>query len=189
MAVPADTRQPPDLVGEVERLLAEAEAMADHDAREITTGLVQALVDLYGAGLERIVELLGPIDDDGAIAASLAGDELVAHLLLLHGLHPVPVEERVRQALAEVSPYLESHSGGVELVGVEDAVVRVRLRGSCHGCPSSTMTLKLAIENSVHKLAPEIEEVVAEQADESPPALLQIELGPELVCPLPGAPA
>ena len=68
-------------------------------------------------------------------------DELVAHLLLLHGLHPVPVRERVRGALDEVRPYLVAHGGGVELLGVADGVVRLRLEGACNGCPSSALTL------------------------------------------------
>ena len=81
-------------------------------------------------------------------------DELVSHLLLLHGIHPVPVEARVRAALEEVRPYLESHGGDVELVAVEDGVVRLRMEGSCSGCPSSAMTLKLAIEDAIHKARP-----------------------------------
>ncbi|MEJ7716430.1 MAG: NifU family protein [Thermoleophilaceae bacterium] len=78
---------------------------------------------------------------------------------------PIPVEERVVGALEGVRPYLESHGGNVELVAVEDGVVRVRLEGSCDGCPSSAMTLKLAIEEAVHKAAPEVERVEAENAE------------------------
>jgi Fe-S cluster biogenesis protein NfuA/nitrite reductase/ring-hydroxylating ferredoxin subunit len=96
--------------------------------------------------------------------ASAAGDELVEHLLLLHGLHPVDPETRVRGALEEVRPYLESHGGDVELLGVVDGVARVRLSGSCEGCPSSTMTLKLAIEDAIHKAAPDVESVEADGA-------------------------
>ena len=74
------------------------------------------------------------VDRVAAGAGALRGaasDELVAHLLLLHGLHPVPVAERVRGRSDEVRPYLGSHGGGVELLGVEDGVVRLRLEGSC----------------------------------------------------------
>jgi Fe-S cluster biogenesis protein NfuA/nitrite reductase/ring-hydroxylating ferredoxin subunit len=82
-------------------------------------------------------------------------------------------------ALDEVRPYLESHGGDVELLGIEQDSVRLRLQGSCSGCPSSTMTLKLAIENAIHKAAPEIAEVVAEDAaTAAEPGLLQIELSP-----------
>ena len=181
-------REPQELVAGVERLLDELQRLPDPAAREKSTELVQALFDLYGAGLERIVDEVAA-RDDGELAEALAGDELVSHLLLLHGLHPVPVRERVISALHEVRPYLESHGGDVELLAIEQDSVRLRLQGSCRGCPSSTMTLKLAIENAIHKAAPEIAEVVAEDgATAAEPGLLQIELAPGMA-QAPGAPA
>src|SRR4051812_5485412 len=166
-----------DPVARVEGLLAEMEALDDPVAQAKATEMVQALLDLYGEGLGRILERVGP-----ERAVELAGDDLVGNLLLLHDLHPVPVEDRVREALDGVRPYLESHGGDVDLVGVEDDVVQVVLRGSCHGCPSSTMTLKLAIEDAVQRAAPEIERVEAEGTSEpappAGPALLQIEVAP-----------
>ena len=156
----------------VERLLEELDTLPDPLAREKATSLVQALVSLYGEGLRRIAEAA-----NGDLQRELGDDELVSHLLLLHGLHPVPVEVRVRGALDGVRPYLESHGGNVELVAVEDGVVRLRLDGSCSGCPSSTMTLKLAIEKAIHEAAPDVDEVVAEGVTEQPgPRLLQIEV-------------
>jgi Fe-S cluster biogenesis protein NfuA/nitrite reductase/ring-hydroxylating ferredoxin subunit len=170
-----DDRDVRERVGRVEGLLEAVEALPDPVARETATEMAQALLDLYGEGLARVLERL-----DGATREALAGDELVAHLLLLHDLHPVPVEQRVLEALDEVRPYLDSHGGGVELVGVEDAVVRLRLHGSCDGCPSSTMTLKLAIEEAIHKAAPDVTHVEAEglsKPDSPPgPALLQLEV-------------
>ena len=157
--------------------------MDDHRARELVARidmlledvhdveLVQALVDLYGEGLARIVA------HDPTCIAGVADDEVVAYLLLLHGLHPVPIEERVRSALADVRPYLEQHGGDVELLGVEGAVARLRLQGTCNGCASSTATLKLAIEDAIQRFAPDIEEVEAEGA--VAPGLLQI----EMACP------
>jgi Fe-S cluster biogenesis protein NfuA len=165
-------------IAKVEGLLGELEALPDTRARETATELAQALLDLYGEGLGRIVDVLAP-RDDGTLAEALADDELVAHLLLLHGLHPVPVEERVTAALEGVRPYMESHGGSAELVGVEEGVVRLRLEGSCSGCPSSSITLKLAIEKAIFEVAPDVHEVVAEGAV-APPApfsnLLQLEM-------------
>jgi Fe-S cluster biogenesis protein NfuA len=165
-------------VARVEELLAELESLPDETARETAIGALRALLDLYGDGLERIVEAIAE-RDDGTLAAAFADDELIAHLLLLHGLHPVPVADRVRDALQSVLPYLESHGGNAQLLGVEDGVARLRLEGSCSGCPSSTMTLKLAIERAIFKAAPEIEEVRAEGAAPPPsvPAgLIQLEM-------------
>jgi Fe-S cluster biogenesis protein NfuA/nitrite reductase/ring-hydroxylating ferredoxin subunit len=168
-----------DQVARVEGLLEQLEALPDAAARDTATEVVQALLDLYGDGLGRMVEAIAE-RDDGTLAAAFSEDELVAHILLLHGLHPVPVEERVRGALEGVRPYLESHGGNVELLGVDDGVVALRLEGSCSGCPSSSMTLKLAIEDAIFKAAPDVEEVRAEgavaPADGPPPGLLQLEV-------------
>lgn len=164
-----------DRVARVEALLEEAEALADPAGRETAGELVQALVELYGEGLARIV---GRVPEGGRRA--LADDELLAHLLLLHDLHPVSLDERVRGALDEVRPYLESHGGGVELVGLEDGVARLRLQGSCSGCPSSTMTLKLAIEDAIRKAAPDVERIEAEGVAEEASPLLKLEISPGL---------
>jgi Fe-S cluster biogenesis protein NfuA len=177
VAAEAPTATP---VAQVEALLDRLDALPDPLARETATATVQALLELYGAGLRRIVATLGT-----AQARSLAGDELVGHLLLLHDLHPIAVEERVADALLGVRPYLESHGGDVELLGVEGGVVRLRLQGSCEGCPASAMTLKLAIEEAVLKAAPDVERVEAVGAVEPPASpLLQINS-----CPAPMASA
>lgn len=186
-----DDTQAREGVARVEELLEGVESLPDPAAREKATEMAAALLDLYGEGLARIVDRVGAAD--GELAASLVDDELVAHLLVLHDLHPVPLEARVSGALEEVRPYLESHGGNVELVGVEEAVVRLRLQGSCSGCPSSSMTLKLAIEDAIHKAAPEIEAVEAEDAvdangaapAESGPTLIQLEVADGLGRPEP----
>jgi Fe-S cluster biogenesis protein NfuA len=165
-----------DRIAAIEALLDRLDALPDPAARELATATVQALLALEREGLRRVVERVGP-----AQARALADDELVGHLLLLHGLHPVPVEQRVRDALAGVRPYLESHGGDVELLGVADGVVRLRLEGSCEGCPASAMTLKLAIEEAVLSAAPDVERVEAEGVDDPAHAeLLQIECSPAL---------
>ena len=125
---------------------------------------------LYGDGLAQIVTVLG---DQGAPGAAmlrrLAEDPLVESLLLLHGLHPLDVDARIQRALDRVRPYLGSHAGGVEYLGVRDGVARLKLEGSCHGCPSSTVTVQLAITGAVQEAAPEVTEVVVEGMT-APPA-------------------
>ena len=177
-----DDRAARERVARVEALLAEIETLPDPAARERAIEVVQALLDVYGEGLARIVAHIAATDD-GTLAGALSGDELVAHLLLLHDLHPVALETRVRSALDEVRPYLESHGGDVELLGVDEGIVRLRLEGSCNGCPSSAVTLKLAIEEAIHKAAPDVESIEAEGAAEAaPPApqLLQLEISDAL---------
>ena len=177
-AVPAlDDAAARERVARVDALLQDLEGAIGAVPVDTAIELAQALLDLYGEGLARIVGHIADRDADGELARALASDELVSHLLLLHGLHPVPLETRVREALAEVRPYLESHGGDVELLDIDDGVVRLAMRGSCDGCASSTMTLKLAIEEAIQRAAPDVEEIVAEGAVEAaPPALLQIEL-------------
>lgn len=141
-------------VAQVEDLLAAIES--DEPALDA----VAAIVELYGEALRRVVGGADP-----------ASDELLSHLLLVHGMHPVDVEERVAHALDEVRPYLGSHGGGVTLLGVEDGVARVRLEGACEGCRSSAATMKTAIEQAVARAAPELRAV---EAEEPAQPLLQI---------------
>jgi Fe-S cluster biogenesis protein NfuA/nitrite reductase/ring-hydroxylating ferredoxin subunit len=167
--------QAADLVGRAEKLIEQLEQLPDGPAHETAMETIAALLDLYGEGFERIVAMIAE-RDTGELAAALVDDELVSHLLLLHGLHPIPLEARLASALDEVRPYLESHGGNVELLGIEQGTVRLRLEGSCSGCPSSTVTLKLAIEEAIHRAAPEVLDIVAEGVEEPAPALLQIEI-------------
>ncbi len=160
----------PDLRATGERIetLLDASASGGAVARERAEELVRLVADLYGAGLERVLDTLhdlGRLDDE--VLAALAGDELVASLLLVHGLHPYDVTTRVEQALEGVRPYLGSHGGDVELLGVnDDGVVRLRLLGSCDGCPSSSVTLTLAVEGAVEAAAPEITSIEVETSDD-----------------------
>ncbi|MGQ4597658.1 NifU family protein [Nocardia sp. R6R-6] len=144
--------------GERIETLLEASSAGGALARERAEQLVREIVELYGAGLTRMLRLL-----DAEAIERLARDDLVASLLLVHGLHPHDVHTRVRTALDSVRPYLGSHGGDVHLVGITDGVVRLDLAGSCRSCPSSAVTLELAVEDAVRAAAPEIEsiEVVA----------------------------
>jgi Fe-S cluster biogenesis protein NfuA/nitrite reductase/ring-hydroxylating ferredoxin subunit len=156
-------------VARVETLLGEIEALKDPNARQKAAEIVQVLLELYGEGLARMMETVAQGEERKRTFEAFAGDELVSHLLLLHGLHPLDVETRVVRALEEVRPYLQSHGGNVELLGVEGGVARLRMQGSCDGCPSSAMTLKLAIEEAVQKAAPDLEGIEAEGVAEPQP--------------------
>jgi Fe-S cluster biogenesis protein NfuA len=138
--------------------------------------LVSLLVGLYGGGLAAIVGLIREQGQAGAaVLAAMADDPRVEGLLLLHDLHPLDVDARIQRALDRVRPYLGSHAGGVQYLGVSDGVARLRLEGSCDGCPSSTVTVELAIRGAVEDAAPEVTEVVVEGVAPAPePGLLQI---------------
>lgn len=157
-------------VARMEALLGEIEALKDPNARSKAAEVVGVLLDLYGEGLARMMEVVAEGEERERTFGAFAEDELVSHLLLLHGLHPLDVEARVVMALEEVRPYLQSHGGNVELLGIEGGVARLRMQGSCDGCPSSAMTLKLAIEEAIQKAAPDLEGIEAEGIAEPKPA-------------------
>jgi Fe-S cluster biogenesis protein NfuA len=144
-------------IHKIDSLLQEIERSKDPQARGKTREIVQSLMDLHGAVLRRMLDRIAESKFSGLeLIDSLAGDELVEGLLLLYGLHPLDLETRVRQALDKVRPYLHSHGGNVELLGIDQGVVRLRLEGSCHGCPSSAMTLKQTIEEAICEKAPDV---------------------------------
>jgi Fe-S cluster biogenesis protein NfuA/nitrite reductase/ring-hydroxylating ferredoxin subunit len=148
---------------EVQALTERLDEIADPAAREAADELAAALVALYGDALERILELGGD-----ELRERLAADDDLGGLLLAHGLHPVDLETRVRRALDEVRPYLESHGGDIELLGIEDGVARLRLQGSCDGCAASAATLEGAVEQVLRDAAPDLAGMDVEGAVQRP---------------------
>jgi Fe-S cluster biogenesis protein NfuA len=163
----------PRAAGERIEQLIDALGTGGPVARDRAEELVRTVVDLYGAGLERLLEIAhaGGALTDSTVDA-LAADELVSGLLVVHGLHPYGVVERVERALESVRPYLRSHGGDVELLGVDDrGVVTLRLLGHCDGCAGSTATLQSAVEDAVEAAAPEVLRIdVAEPTAPAHPA-------------------
>ena len=144
------------LADQVDEMLQRLQDSAPPPVAEQVEDLVRALAALYGAGLGRAVEIA--VDHGGQpLLRRLADDELVGSLLAVHDLHPDAVEVRVQAALDRVRPFLGTHAGDVELLGVdEEGVVRLQLRGSCDGCPSSALTVQGAIEGAILDAAPEV---------------------------------
>ncbi|APE15796.1 hypothetical protein BOH72_11780 [Mycobacterium sp. WY10] len=137
--------------GERIQSLLDASAVGGPVASARAEQLVREVVDLYGTALARVIELV-----DGAATDRLAADDLIASLLLVHGVHPHDVTRRVSHALDSVRPYLGSHGGDVQLLDVSNGVVRLSFSGSCKSCPSSARTLELTVEDAVRASAPEI---------------------------------
>lgn len=69
------------------------------------------------------------------------------------------IYKKVENILIKVRPYLQRDGGDCELIEVEDGIVRLRLLGACHGCPSATITLKAGIEQVIREELPEIQAV------------------------------
>jgi Fe-S cluster biogenesis protein NfuA/nitrite reductase/ring-hydroxylating ferredoxin subunit len=159
------------LVARVQELQEALGQAADPRGRELAEELVAAVVELYGEGLRRIVGMVEEAGDGAArVRDRMTGDGVVASLLLIHDLYPVPLEDRVKEALDSVRPYLESHGGNMELLGIEDGVARLRLQGSCKTCPASSATLELAVKQALDEAAPDLEGLVVEGIERAPAA-------------------
>jgi Fe-S cluster biogenesis protein NfuA/nitrite reductase/ring-hydroxylating ferredoxin subunit len=159
-----------DRMGRIDALIERIEASPDPEVRDSAVELMQTVMDLHGASMERMLDIAWEKGEVGQeIIGEMADDDLLRSVLLLHGLHPLDLETRVTQALDRVRPYLGSHGGNVELLGVEEGIVRLRLQGSCNGCASSAMTLKLAIEESIQEHAPDIAGMEVEGVVPPPP--------------------
>lgn len=161
-----------------ERIDGLLSALAVHGpvAQQRAEDLVALVTNLYGAGLGRILDVLADAGRLDRVALdALAADEVVSGLLLVHGLHPYDVDTRVRMALDSVRPYLGSHGGDVELVGIDEAgVLSLRLLGSCDSCASSSATLELAVEGAVQAAAPEIVSIEVVSASPSPSGVIPV---------------
>ncbi len=150
----------------IEELIAAIDSIAEENGRETARELVGLLLDLHGSGFERTLELIFETNLSGqALIDQLAEDQLVSPLLLLHGLHPLDLETRVRSAIESVKPRLGLHGGSVELMAVTpEGGVKLRLEGNCNGCPSSRITLKSSIEEAIYAAAPDITALEVEGA-------------------------
>jgi Fe-S cluster biogenesis protein NfuA/nitrite reductase/ring-hydroxylating ferredoxin subunit len=142
----------------IQELIARIESLPDASARRLLHECLQSLLGLYGDGLARVLQLVGNEGQDGEkVREALLQDKLVRGLLLVHGLHPDSLETRLRAALDKVRPYLKSHGGNVELIDLENDVAQLRLEGTCKSCPSSSVTLELAVRDALEESCPDLE--------------------------------
>jgi hypothetical protein len=144
-------------VQKIADLVVRIDGISDPDSRQCARELMEAILELHGAGLERMMEIASELKANNADAAADPGeviirrfgnDELVAALLVLHNLHPDDIETRVLRALRK-------WHGAAELQGVWEGVVRVRLSGG--GCG-----MKDAVELAIRDAAPDATEVIIE---------------------------
>jgi Fe-S cluster biogenesis protein NfuA len=158
----------------IERILDELEAAADPSSYRRAAEALRLVVELYGAGLARIVHLLEEEAPD--LIDVFTSDDLIASLLVVHGLHPESLARRVEGALARVRPLLAAHAGDVELLDIDEeaGAVQLRLLGSCDGCPSSSITLQSAVERAIVEAAPEIVRLDVDQPPASPGVAVSI---------------
>ncbi|HKH41777.1 MAG TPA: NifU family protein [Solirubrobacterales bacterium] len=149
-----------------DKAVAELEALVEtleREGDERALLLLQLVDAIHRPALERI-------------AAGDTSDPIAQALLQMYDIAPPDDDVLVEEALDEVRPYIHSHGGEVELLGVTDGVVELRMSGSCAGCAASAMTLKRGVEEALRNHYPGFREVVAEEVEkQAGPQLLQIE--------------
>jgi len=152
-------------LGSIEELLRKIDATADPSLRATVQELVELVMNLHGAALERALELIISTGDSGdALIERLGSDELVGNTLVLHGIHPLTLEARVRQAFDKVCSRLHLKNGELELLGFEAGTVRLKLHAKSQGCGSTS--LKQSVEEAMYQAAPDLSAVLVEGAEE-----------------------
>lgn len=148
---------PRQMAQRLQGLIDQIQSQSNPAARALLQDCLHSLLAFYGEGLSRILRCVQASGNHGApILERLLQDSAVSGLLLIHGLHPIPLETRLQKALDKVRPYLQSHGGSIELLSLEDEIARVRLHGTCKTCPSSAITLETAVRRAVEEACPDL---------------------------------
>jgi len=163
MATTDASRRLEQLVGELDQLPGAA--------RDVALDCLRSVLALHAEGLTRVLQLVDNAGEAGqALHRVLADDKLVRALLLVHGLHPDSLETRLHQALEKVRPYMQSHGGNVEVIALDQEVARLRFHGTCQTCPSSAVTMELAIRRAVEEACPDLLGLELESSPAAGPA-------------------
>jgi Fe-S cluster biogenesis protein NfuA len=142
---------------DLQALIDRAQQLPDPAARGLFEECLQSVLAFYGEGLGRLLELIEQTGEPGKeLLHRFVQEPAISGLLFIHGLHPVDLHTRLQQALDKVRPYLESHGGNVELLSLENGYARLRLRGACKACPSSSITLELAVRRALEEACPDL---------------------------------
>ncbi|MGA9543820.1 MAG: NifU family protein [Candidatus Sulfotelmatobacter sp.] len=150
-------------------LVQEIESIADPAIRAATKDLVQSLMDLHGAALEKALEIVAETGETGmSIIDRLGRDSLVGSVLILYGLHPEDLESRVVKAVDRVRQQLRKQGCEVELLGVNDGAIRLLVETGSHTCGSTAKTVQATLEAAMYDAAPDLTSLVIEGLDEKP---------------------
>jgi Fe-S cluster biogenesis protein NfuA len=149
----------------IEQLAAKLEQAADPELHATATELLQCVMELHGAGLERMMQIFSESDEAGRLTSRLLDDNLVSSLLLLHNIHPDDLATRVHAALEKLRPQLESHSCAAEVIDTQHGVISLRLLHHGGGCHSTAATMAAALEDAVIEAAPDAERVIVDTVE------------------------
>jgi Fe-S cluster biogenesis protein NfuA len=150
-------------------LVQEIEFIADPALRAATKELVQSLMDLHGAALEKALDIVADAGSPGmSIIDRLGRDPLVSSVLILYGLHPEDLETRVVKAVDKVRPQLRKQGCEVELLGVSDGAIRLRVETGSHTCGATAKTVQATLEAAMYDAAPDLTSLVIEGSEQRP---------------------
>ena len=146
-----------DQIRQLGKLVTQFDQFPDGPQKIACKELVQLLMDVHGAGLERIMEIVFEGGKQGPeVIANLAKDPVVGGLLLLYSLHPDDLETRVRKAMENMRPRLRKLSCSADVVRIKDGSVQVQVTITGHGCGSSTKDVRAVVEDGVYEFAPDV---------------------------------
>jgi Fe-S cluster biogenesis protein NfuA len=144
----------------IERSLQEVNDLTDDHARNSALDLMQAVMDLHGAAMSRTIELLSCESGRGALA-KLSDDPLLCGLLVLYGVHPLCLQDRVRAAIEKLRPQLQKLGTSLELVSADENAVRIKLQNSKPDAHASE-SLQSTIARAIREAAPEVVDIAIE---------------------------
>ncbi len=161
-----------DFQGRVQKigeLVQELDSIADPAVRARAKELVQSLLDLHGAGLERILDLIFQTGDGSTqIIDELGRDPLVSSLLILYGLHPEELPTRVEHKLKQIQSKLHKMGAAAELIGSENGNIRVQVKIDQHACGSTARTVQATLEEALYEAAPDLKSIVIDGLEKAP---------------------
>lgn len=144
-------------VQQIGGLVAEIESVADPALRSTAQQLMETLMELHGAVLDRALEIIVGTGDLGMqIIDEMGRDPLVGSVLVLHGLHPDDLETRVTKAVEGLQTKLRREGSLVELLGIEHGAASLRVTPPEHACASTGKTLRTTVEDAIYSAAPDI---------------------------------
>lgn len=144
-------------VRQLGKMVAEFDRLPDGPQKDACRELVQLVMDVHGAGLERLMEIVFESGNTGpAIIDKLGQDSIAGSLMLLYSLHPDDMETRVHKAMERLRPRLRKLACTAELVRVREGTVQVLLTTTGHSCGSSAGDLRSIVEDGIYEFAPDV---------------------------------
>jgi Fe-S cluster biogenesis protein NfuA len=165
----ADTKDFREDMQRIGQLVQQIESIADPSLRASTKNLVQAIMDLHGAALEKALDIVASAGEQGlSLIQQMGRDPLVGSVLLLYGLHPDDIDTRVANAVDQIRPKLRKQGCEVELLSAEGGAIHLRVETGSHTCSSTAKTVLASLEGAIYDAAPDLTSLVIEGFEEKP---------------------